>query len=140
MAVITVPGIGCGAFAGQFQGCMGNYLNQALQKKISDCQLFKVVAWDHVSFPGNDYFNGTRYTDDGVSAGATNAMEIVTGIAGKYEGGYYLPTTGKIHWKQVVVENEIHLRANGNVKMVTCDGQFMELVEFERKKKKNIEN
>ncbi|XP_031623495.1 uncharacterized protein LOC116340895 isoform X2 [Contarinia nasturtii] len=142
LALITCPGVGCGAFAGRFCGQMGEHLNQALQyilKKhahnfdniacvyfdpfsecsneshqfvnvkyrirpelqnpdmsqlcnpkqyeesgdnFSNCKLFKIVAWDHASFPGNDYFAGSRYTDDGVSAAATNSMEVITGIKG----------------------------------------------------------
>lgn len=121
-ALITIPGIGCGLFAGKFQGQMGEHLNQALQYLIeqksqffeniscvyfdpfkeckiesklikhikykvrpmmkpllckpedyqesgddfSNCKLFKIVAWDHVSYPGNDFFVLSRHTDDGV--------------------------------------------------------------------------
>ena len=44
-------------------------------KAVSD--LFSVVAWDHVSWPGNDFYAGQRKTDDGVKAAATTAMQIV---------------------------------------------------------------
>lgn len=30
-AVITIPGVGCGQFAGRFKGKMGEHLNRALQ-------------------------------------------------------------------------------------------------------------
>jgi len=34
--------------------------------------LYSIVAWDHVSWPGNDYWQGSRATDDGVKAAATD--------------------------------------------------------------------
>ena len=36
-----------------------------------------MVAWDYVSFPGNDYFKGSLNTDDSVTAVANNSMEII---------------------------------------------------------------
>ena len=59
----------------------------------SDCMLFSIVAWDHVSWPGNDFFAGSRCTDDGVKAAATNSMFALTGIEGHYDPdrGAYLP-------------------------------------------------
>lgn len=170
-AIVTIPGIGCGAFAGSFRGKMGKHLNLALQNILTehsksfeniacirydphseclneervfenvkyrvrpsvmnggksllckpieyqepgdnfvDCQLFKMVAWDHVSFPGNDFFGGSRSTDDGVSAAATNSMQIITGVEGKYERGKYLALGGKL-WLKVVQEMGIKLEAN----------------------------
>jgi hypothetical protein len=136
-AFVTLPGIGCGAFAGRFRGKMETHLESALGallkkngktlrhialvyfgphdkgavrndkihgisfrvrpsagkpllcapqdyaeggEDLSGCRLYKFVAWDHVSWPGNDFFTNSRYTDDGVSAAASNSMEIVTGI------------------------------------------------------------
>lgn len=196
MALITIPGVGCGAFAGRFRGRMCDHLNEALKTILlnyaknldhvacvyfdphsecrdeehtidnvkyrvrpsangknfgksqlcepksyeesgddfSGCKLFKVVAWDHVSYPGNDYFFGSRVTDDGVSGAATNSMQVITGISGKYEHGYYLPPSGNKKWLHVVKDNGITLIANGNVKVLTNDRQFMDLVEFEKKK------
>jgi hypothetical protein len=34
---------------------------------FSDCILFSIGAWDHVPWPGNDDFGGSRCTDSGVS-------------------------------------------------------------------------
>jgi hypothetical protein len=143
--IVTIPGLGCGQFAGKFKGQLGTKLKHALQhllteyasqlssisavyfdpfdecendrvevKHISlftrpllkgnenkgqlcfpaeyedimgefhDCFLTSFVAWDHVSWPGNDFYIGSRATDDGVKAAATNTMEIMTRIAGKY--------------------------------------------------------
>lgn len=85
---------------------------QEQQDDFGDCQLFKVVAWDHVSFPGNDFFGNSRFTDDGVSAAATNSMQIITGVEGKYQSGNYQPPTGKRNWLQVVCEKQTKLKAN----------------------------
>lgn len=173
-AIVTVPGVGCGIFAGRYQGTMGERLNLALQSilaqhahkfknvaciyydpfnectnqelrfanvklrvrpslknpgksmlgqpkeyeepgdNFSNCKLFKVVAWDHVSFPGNDFFGNGRSTDDGVSAAATNSMHMVTGIEGTYRNGKYLPPGGYDDWQHVVHENEVNLKANSH--------------------------
>lgn len=50
----------------------------------SDCLLYSIVAWDHVSWPGNDFYAGARATDDGVNAAATSSMAAITGIQGQY--------------------------------------------------------
>ena len=97
---------------------------------FSSNKLFKIVAWDHVSYPGNDFFLSSRNTDDGVSAAATNSMEVITGVRGKYEKGYYLPPDGKSNWQQVVRKGNIKLRAEGNVKILTSDRKYLTLVEF----------
>ena len=51
--------------------------------------LFKFVAWDHFSWPGNDFFANSRQTDDGVSAAATSSMasllEQPIGMIFRYE-------------------------------------------------------
>jgi hypothetical protein len=56
---------------------------------FANCHLFSFAAWDHVSWPGNDYWKGCRGTDDGVKAAATNTMEVITGYKGSYEGNHY---------------------------------------------------
>lgn len=190
-AVITLPGIGCDAFAGDLRGQMGAHLNTALQallekhaealKHISlvyfdpfgECsnaqkdfgsiiyrvrpammnkhrpqlsapqdfaekgddftrhRLCKIVAWDHVSFPGNDFFGNSRATDDGVSAAATNSMELITGLRGDYAEGRYAPPKGYGSWKDVVEKNGIRLLAKDNVKVVTNDAGYMDLSKYE---------
>lgn len=55
------------------------------RERLEGCRLFSFVAWDHVSWPGNDFYGGARSTDDGVKAAATNAMEVATGVAGRYD-------------------------------------------------------
>ena len=191
-AVITLPGIGCGAFAGEFKGRMGAHLNAALQTMLdkhggklghiaaiyfdpfaecgnqqkdfhgvkyrvrpaaqnpgkpqlcapaayaepgddfSGCKLYKIVAWDHASWPGNDFFGGSRFTDDGVSAAATNSMEVMTGVKGKYAGGQYAPPGGYASWEDVVLKNGIRLSAQGNVRIVTTDAAYVDLADYEK--------
>jgi len=49
--------------------------------------ILKVVAWDHLSLPGNDIWADSRATDDGVSAASTNtiAAMINMGLFGKLD-------------------------------------------------------
>jgi hypothetical protein len=145
-AFITIPGLGCGQFAGNFRGHLGSLLKDVLkdflekhgnrfpairavyydpysecdherfeigeisflvrplkkgnenkpqlceprtyqedQDDFRDCALFSLVAWDHVSWPGNDFYIGSRSTDDGVKAAATNSMAVVTSVEGSYD-------------------------------------------------------
>jgi len=78
---------------------------------FTDCTLFSIVAWDHVSWPGNDFFAGSRCTDDGVKAAATDSMCALTGIAGHYDPkrGAYQPPPPYRTWAEVVVKNSLRL-------------------------------
>ncbi|MEA1048304.1 hypothetical protein U5801_00505 [Lamprobacter modestohalophilus] len=61
---------------------------------LSDCRLFSIVAWDQVSWPGNDYWGGARMTDDEVKAAASDLMCAITGTEGADEArssGYQPP-------------------------------------------------
>ncbi|MGA1601730.1 MAG: hypothetical protein ACO4CG_05525 [Prochlorothrix sp.] len=177
-AFITIPGIGCGQFAGKFKGQLGAELKNTLEcflKKYSDslpnlkavyydpyrecenerseidgisflvrpltqgnhnkpqlcmptnyedepgefsnCELFSFVAWDHVSWPGNDFYVGARATDDGVKAAATDAMYILTGIEGKYDtaSNQYNPPLKYQNWQEVVFTNQVSIEVQGNL-------------------------
>lgn len=180
-AVVTIPGLGCGQFAGKFAGQLAPSLEAVLQRLVSEhhgalqgilaiyfdpyaecvnsrremhgiilmtrpltmgngdkpqlchpsqyqdsgddfsrCRLFSVVAWDHVSWPGNDFFAGSRCTDDGVKAAATDAMRAVTGVAGSYSTRHceYRPP-GEYHkWEDVVVLNELQLTVEANIEVL----------------------
>ena len=171
-AFVTIPGLGCGQFAGAFEGTLGVRLERVLQRFLekhgasfpnikavyfdpysecgnarheihgisffvrpftrrtnggksqlcqptdyeeasddfSRCHLFSVVAWDHVSWPGNDFYLNCRCTDDGVKAAATNSMEVLTGVAGSYDesANKYLPSEPFIgrQWKEVVEKGQ----------------------------------
>lgn len=65
------------------------------------------LAWDHVSWPGNDFFRGNRCSDDGVKAAATDSMAVVTGVQGRYDSqrAAYLPPPPYRHWGEVVAKN-----------------------------------
>ncbi|MFM1558534.1 MAG: hypothetical protein ACKJSK_04425 [Roseibacillus sp.] len=78
---------------------------------FSGCTLSSIVAWDHVSWPGNDFFGGSRCTDDGVKAAATDSMAALTGVEGRYdfERGVYLPPAPYRTWEDVVKKNHLRL-------------------------------
>src|SRR5262249_41554965 len=71
---------------------------------FSDCTLYSIVAWDHVSWPGNDFFTGSRATDDGVKAAATSSMAAITGLEGQYDTARwkYQPPRPYRNWQEVV--------------------------------------
>lgn len=177
-AFITIPGLGCGMFAGPFQGALGALLKQVFvdllknygqqfsaikalyydpynecsnerleingvslfirpllqgnQHKtqllpprmfeetgddFSTCLLFSMVAWDHVSWPGNDFYINSRATDDGVKAAATDSMWRMTGIKGSYDSQSYSYQPPKLYynWKEVILQEEIKIEAKENV-------------------------
>ncbi len=181
-AFITIPGLGCGQFAGKFRVQLGTLLKNVLKdfmgkyanrfssiravyydphtecdnerfeiegisffvrplKKgnenkpqlcepytyeetrddFKDCELFSLVAWDHVSWPGNDFYIGIRATDDGVKAAATNSMAAMTGIEGFYDvsTNTYKPPRPHENWNDVVVKNKIELRLKDNLVVIT---------------------
>lgn len=165
-AFVTVPGLGCGQFAGPFRGRLGMRLQEVLERLLAEdgesfpnlkavyfdpysecgnarreihgisfmvrplrapgnaaksqlchpaayaepgddfsgCFLYSIVAWDHVSWPGNDFYTGSRATDDGVKAAATSSMAVLTGIEGAYDpaGGKYQPPRPHASWASVV--------------------------------------
>ncbi len=173
-AFVTVPGLGCGQFAGPFRGQLGTRLQGVLQRFLTEhgasfpnlkavyfdpygecenarseihgisfmvrplrrpgnegksqlchpsayaergddfsgCDLYSLVAWDHVSWPGNDFFGDSRATDDGVKAAATNSMFVLTGIEGQYDPGQgkYQPLQPYRNW-QAVVEDRMLTRS-----------------------------
>ena len=186
-ALITVPGLGCGQFAGKFRGTLQTYLRDVLIRILtehhqelsgirairydpyrgcpeerreiggisffvrpltgsesdsgtgrklpqlcpptlyeekdddfSNCSLFSVVAWDHVSWPGNDFYQGSRATDDGVKAAASDSMFSITGVRGKYDSSThrYLPPRGYDNWAEVIEENRMKLKAINNVLVI----------------------
>ena len=165
-ALVTLPGLGCGQFAGPFQGRLGAQLQRVLERLLAEegaslpnlaavyfdpynecdnarhelhgitlfvrpltrpgnrgrtqlcppaaygeagddftaCRLFSLVAWDHVSWPGNDFYVGSRATDDGVKAAATDALAVLTGVAGRYDPkrSAYQPPPPLRTWEQAV--------------------------------------
>jgi len=180
-ALITIPGLGCGQFAGRFSNQLGLHLQTAIARVIdthqstlqgiravyfdpygecdnerhelggisymvrpltkgnldkpqlctpsqyeepgddfSNCDLYSVVAWDHVSWPGNDFFIGSRATDDGVKAAATDSMKVLTGIEGKYDEDAceYRPPCEYRNWEEAVERNNIQLHLQNNIEVL----------------------
>lgn len=172
-AVVTIPGLGCGQFAGPFSGTLGIQLRDALMRLLerhgdrlqgirllyfdpyiechnqrveygalsfrvrpflqghadrpqlcppwryeepgddfSDCRLYSLVAWDPVSWPGNDYWAGARVTDDGVKAAATDLMRVITGVSGRYDARAfgYRPPLPFATWEALAQDRGTRLR------------------------------
>ncbi|XP_028969188.1 uncharacterized protein LOC114828627 [Galendromus occidentalis] len=85
---------------------------------FSKDHLFKLVAWDHFSYPGNNFFRCKRQTDDGVSAAATDCMARVLGVYGHYDGrGRYMPPKQYESWESVVKANHILLEVKENLRI-----------------------
>ncbi len=84
---------------------------------FTDCALYSFVAWDHVSWPGNDFYVGSRATDDGVKAAATNAMAVMTGVEGKYNPhlNQYNPPAEYRNWAEVILANQVQLEVKKNL-------------------------
>ena len=174
-AIITIPGLGCGQFAGPFRGQLGLKLKVAIKEILlslagelpgiravyydpysecenetdnidgieflvrpltknnqgksqlskpselsshfEGCKLYSIVAWDHVSWPGNDYYIGARATDDGVKAAATDSMKCITGVEGTYDSNLskYLPPKGYANWSQLINDKAITLQVKSRV-------------------------
>jgi hypothetical protein len=178
--IITIPGLGCGQFAGKFKGQLGTMLKQVLRDlltkyaaqlssvraiyydpfdecdnerfecehisllvrpllkgnerkgqlclpadyedisgEFSDCTLSSLVAWDHVSWPGNDFYIGSRATDDGVKAAATSTMAVMTSCSGQYsvDSHSYQPPGAYQTWGDVVTSHAISLMCSSNLKI-----------------------
>lgn len=194
--IITVPGIGCGCFAGNLQSTtINNYFNNSLKRILknfsaqlpnislvyfaehaddqknndtfkfdhikyrrvssgltraykplletpkayesllnggedfSNHLLFAFVAWDHVSFPGNDFYRMSRWTDDGVKAAATSSMSSILNEApGKYDPQLhkFIPLTKGKTWESVAIESNIRL---------TCTDRLFVLMSIKGKDK-----
>lgn len=71
---------------------------------FSACSLYSIVAWDHVARPSNDFYINSRCTDDGVKVAATDAMAVITGVAGNYDPrrNDYRPPEPFPNWNAVV--------------------------------------
>ncbi|MBK1648813.1 hypothetical protein CKO36_09435 [Rhabdochromatium marinum] len=172
-AVITIPGLGCGQFAGPFAGTLGESLKKALMAlleqqaehlpqirmiyydpytecsnqrhefgtlsllvrpllqgnadktqlcpperyaepgdDLSHCRLYSLVAWDPVSWPGNDFWAGARITDDGVKAAASDLMRAITGVEGHYDAQThgYQPPAPYANWEALAQQRQTRLR------------------------------
>jgi hypothetical protein len=91
------------------------------QDDFRDCALFRLVAWDHVSWPGNDFYIGSRSTDDGVKAAATNSMSVITGMDGYYDVPIYSynPPKGFKNWNDVIIKRGVQFYVKDNLMVVS---------------------
>ena len=68
----------------------------------------------------SDFFVGSRATDDGVKAAATDSMKSITGIEGKYDDSIceYRPPGDYQNWEDVVKCNDLQLQITDNFKVL----------------------
>lgn len=92
--------------------------------------LASFVAWDHFSYPGNDFLKGLRKTDDGVKGASTDTPYRITEIEGHYDEktGSYLPPEPYSTWKQCILDKKIKLQAP--VIVATRDGTLEPLEDI----------
>jgi hypothetical protein len=97
---------------------------------FKDCEFFSFVAWDHVSWPGNDFYAGSRWTDDGVKAAATDSMYKLTGIEGSYNPKYYEynPPTNYDNWEKVVTKKQLQLQVSKNTLIADLTDGIVETI------------
>ena len=102
------------------QLCLPTRYQEQPEDDFSDCEFFSFVAWDHVAWPGNDFLRGTRNTDDGVKAAATDTMRVMTGYEGDYDpsSNKYCPPLGYQNWEEVIVKNRIQLKVVENLLVI----------------------
>jgi len=85
-------------------------------KKYKGCDYFKIVAWDHLSYPGNDWLGGSGATDDGSNCAATDSCYQLTGGKGRYgksSGQFgYFPPEGYNTWKTLILKKKIYVQTN----------------------------
>lgn len=104
--------------------------------------LTSFVAWDHFSWPSNDFWPGKRVTDDGVKGASSNTMEVITGYKGRYdpESGSYLPPEGYANWQALAESTATQFDAP--VFVVYPDGKKVSLsslsAEYDDKKHLNL--
>jgi len=81
---------------------------------FAECEFFSFVAWDHVSWPGNDFYIGSRATDDGVKGAATDVTRVMTNLNGFYDSyqNKYLPPIGFKNWASLIYQYGIEIDIN----------------------------
>jgi hypothetical protein len=99
------------------------------EAQFSQCDRFKIFAWDHFSYEGNDWIGGTRTTDEANMA-SCNALSILFGEEGEYrqyaheEEYAYLPKEFGTWWEcftqqkdevKQSIEDRLYVLENGEL-------------------------
>lgn len=88
--------------------------------------LCSIVAWDPFSWPGNDWLENSRNTDDGVKGAATEALAVLTGEQHKgiyksvFPPGFY--PQGYADWETVIGANNYFIDSRGRTFIVEAKG------------------
>jgi hypothetical protein len=181
-AVVTIPGIGCGYFSGDFEGTEArvfNMLQRISEENQSDLQnikaivfdpnfedavenqrmeiggislishaghfgadnsqlrhpsfhgdefetstLVKIVAGDHLSYPGNDWAKLSRWSDEGTIGASTDLYQKITGVEGHYDldRDGFVPTDDDRTWEEIILQENIDFDINTeNLHVVNLD-------------------
>lgn len=99
---------------------------------FSDCFLFSLVAWDHVSWPGNDFYADSRATDDGVKAAATDSMFCMTTVEGSYSAAEhkYLPPKDYWDWRAPIARLNLQMRVKDNLYVPLTPYRYRKPINF----------
>lgn len=93
--------------------------------------LTSFVPWDHFSWPGNDFWIGSRVTDDGVKGASTSTMEVIT-----KEPGIYNETKGAFepadpHYKTwAALARAKGIKLSGNIICLSNEGKKIDLANY----------
>ena len=104
---------------------------EGIPGEFSNCELFSLVAWDHVSWVTNDLIRGGRITDDGVKGSATDTLTMVTGYPGSYDTSNlhlpkYSPQGDYVNWEQCIIEQGLSFGAKNRL-YVAKHGMMLQL-------------
>lgn len=104
---------------------------QEYGSKYANYHLVSFVAWDHVSLPGNDYWDGMRDTDDGVKAAATSSMSVLTGLDGYYDAAkhlYLCAAAPSKSWSRIKQKHQIKIDSIGKTTVYPLKAAVKDLV------------
>ena len=104
---------------------------EEISGEFSNCELFSLVAWDHVSWVTNDLIRGDRIGDDGVKGSATDTLTMVTGYPGVYNKSdlnmpKYSPQGNYANWEQCIIEQGLSFGAKNRL-YVAKHGMMLQL-------------
>ncbi|WP_152571645.1 hypothetical protein [Legionella norrlandica] len=114
--------------------------------EFANCERFKIFAWDHFSYEGNDWVGGSRMTDEANMA-ACNGLGVMSGFPGQYRNENpeidgppkaYYPPEGYRTWEQLFYSNNLKQSIADRL-FVFDNGNFVQLKTNNAAKKELFE-